>query len=109
MTLPAKCITLIPDRLVMGPMPNKKSITVKQLLLEHDIGCFINLTKEGRSHWYMPGGTLKYDLQVHAIKGKDTLCYSLEMNSEEPLKEDIIFKFVSKIAQKMNSPSVHYT
>lgn len=95
-------VELIPDRLYMGPMPNKKSIPVKELLNKpHDFTAFVNLCSSEKARWYMPNNTLIESLHEFALKGEKTVCLSLEMNSEEPLKDDIIFKFVSKLAVLM--------
>jgi hypothetical protein len=49
----------------------------------------------------MPGDELIHTLHKDSLKGKHTPCFSLEMNSEEPLKDQVIFNFVSKLAKYM--------
>ena len=100
--LPISVVELIPDRLLMGPMPNKKSISVRDLLKQHDVNIFVNLCHSKKARWYISEDQkLISSLWKDSVRGYNTVCIPFEMNSEEPLKDELIFKFISRLANIM--------
>lgn len=100
-----KMVELIPNRLILGPSLSKRTYTVKTMMMDFGVNCFVNLRKKtATSHWYMPNNRLLSDLVEYAPRD-NIKCISMYIPSDVPLKDKQMLAFVNRLAQMMKKDS----